>query len=72
MLPRIDAEERLAQIDTSAVAFGSLESKDAEKVLSRLEEMRDGCKRVPVKASPEALAAMGIAIVAPMEGVSNG
>lgn len=62
MLPRIDAEERLSHIDSSAVAFGSLEQRDSQKVIRQLEEQRDGVSRKPSKATPDELAAMGIAV----------
>jgi hypothetical protein len=65
MLPRLDAEERLANIDVQALAFGALQSEDADRILTHLQCARDGIVPEPPKpmiATPEAMAAMGIGV----------
>lgn len=65
MLPRIDAEERLANIDAQALAFGALQEEDADRILTHLQCARDGIVPEPQKpaiATPEAMAAMGIGV----------
>ena len=71
MLPRLDAEERLAGIESAAVAAGSLGERDVETIFNRLEDARDGTQSKPrraAKASLADLAAMGIAFEAPPVG----
>jgi len=65
MLPRLDAEERLSNIDTNAVSFGALQPDDAERVIARLECTRDGVVMElpkPVVASPDQLGGIGIGV----------
>jgi hypothetical protein len=75
MLTRLDAEERLASIDGTALAFGSLEPKDADAVLDRLQAARDGVvpgNRKAAKASAADLSSMGIGFMPPPQEVPRG
>lgn len=65
MMPRIEASERLAAISDAAMASGNLPHATASRMTDRLEaaargEMR---RRDRVRATPDVLAAMGIASV---------
>lgn len=75
MLPRLDAEERLANIDVQALAFGSLQEEDADRILTRLQCARDGIvpeQPKPSVPTPEALAAIGISVTIMEEAPANG
>lgn len=65
MLPRLDAEERLAGIEAGSVAFGTRDKHDARRTLRALQDAARGGRhgRERVKANPAQLAAMGIAVV---------
>ncbi len=70
MLPRLDAEERLADIEATALSFGSMEAKAAERTFNRLEDARDGFqsnRRRAAKASLADLQAMGVGFSPPPE-----
>ncbi|MBC2858725.1 hypothetical protein [Stappia sp. 28M-7] len=64
MLPRLQAEERLVGIDTVALGSGQVKSADARSAMRDLERAANGGRRRrAVKASPQQLAAMGIAVI---------
>lgn len=65
MLPRIDAGERMARITDGAVAAGSMERGDTEKIMRGLTDAESGERRKAAKASPGALAGMGISVSGP-------
>ncbi|MGR4892286.1 hypothetical protein ACIPPQ_14760 [Sphingopyxis sp. LARHCG72] len=74
MLSRLDAEERLANIDVQALAFGALKEEDADRILTQLQCARDGIVPEPLKptiATPEALAAIGIGVTIVDEGAAH-
>lgn len=62
MLPRIEAEVTLGDIQAMGAAFGGMKRSDRERYLGRLQRIAQGEGR-PAKASPQALAAMGVAVV---------
>lgn len=75
MLPRLDAEEKLGNIDIQAVAFGAMQNDDVDRILTRLQCARDGIRPPEPerpKPTPEALAAMGIAVTIAGEDGTNG
>lgn len=65
MLPRLDAEERLAGIEAGGVAFGTRDKHDARRTLRALQDAVRGGRhgRERVNANPAQLAAIGIAVV---------
>lgn len=63
MMPGLQAEERLAGINDAAAAGGNMRTFDRQRFMRELERAaRGGGKRAPAKASPAALAAMGIGV----------
>lgn len=62
MLPRLDAQERLMDMNVHAIAAGTMESADARKLLARLDAASGGAPARRQKAGPAVLAAMGIAV----------
>mgnify|MGYP001216092252 CR=1 FL=1 len=70
MLPRLEAEERLAAINDGAVAAATVAKHDRRRMVDRLERATRAGQRVPpAKANPAVLARMGIAAVsAPSPG----
>lgn len=75
MLPRLDAEERLANVDVQALAFGSLQPEDADRILMHLQCARDGIvpeQPKPSVPTPEALAAIGISVTIVEEAPADG
>lgn len=73
MLPRLQAEERLAAIDTLVIGGGRMEQRTAGRAIRRLQAVAEGGRRArAVKATPEMLAAMGIGFsTAPQKGVND-
>jgi len=63
MLPRLEAERQLGDIQATAAAFGSLKKGDQKRYLARLQRLMEGARKAAVKATPEVLAAMGVAVV---------
>lgn len=61
MLPRLEAERQLSQINAMSAAFGGMSRSDRSRYLAGLERQAMG-RRSHVKASPAALAAMGIGV----------
>lgn len=70
MLPRLEAERQLSSIQAMAAAFGSMKKPDQQRYLGRLQRLAEGGMARPVKATPELLAAMGVAVV--IEEAGNG
>lgn len=63
MLPRLDAEERLDAIDTRGVAaMRKLSRHDAQRAIRMLQRAAKGGPVKAAKATPDALAAMGISV----------
>lgn len=63
MLPRLQAEENLSAFNIGMLSSGYADKKDVTKGINRLEKIAGGGRRKPLKATPETLAAMGIATV---------
>lgn len=61
MLPRLEAERQLSQINAMSAAFGGMSRSGRSRYLAGLERQATG-RRVGVKASPAALAAIGIGV----------
>ena len=67
MMRRIEAEERLAAINDRAAAAGNMQPHDRRKLLGRLErKARGGGRPAAMKARPEVIASMGIAVRIPL------
>lgn len=63
MMPRIEATEALAAINSAALAAGAGEATERERIFAELQRKATGAPRpVPAKAEPADLAAMGIGI----------
>lgn len=62
MLPRLEAERELASINAMGAAFGGMSRGDRQRYVGRLERIAQGGGQ-PARATPEALAAMGVAVV---------
>jgi hypothetical protein len=62
MLPRIEAQERLAQINAIALASGNLEPADRRRTLDDLVRKAEGGTRRARKAAPGDLKGMGIGV----------
>lgn len=64
MLPRLEAEERLASINDAALAAGRLKRQEARTMIRRLERAAHGARRRKAArpADPAVLARMGIAV----------
>ncbi|RVI59107.1 hypothetical protein CN180_13755 [Sinorhizobium medicae] len=63
MLPRIQAQEQIMAINAARLGSGWVDKKDARRALSRLERLAEGGRTKAVKASPDMLAAAGIAVI---------
>jgi hypothetical protein len=63
MLPRLQAQEQIMAINAARLGSGWVDKKDARRVLSRLERIAEGGRKRAVKATPDILAAAGIAVV---------
>lgn len=64
MLPRIEAEERMASIDGIALGMGSYPKAEARQMVERLKRAaRGGARLRGARADPGALARMGIGVV---------
>jgi hypothetical protein len=63
MLPRIDAEERLKAIESTALGGGHVEKHEARKATRELVRIASGRRGRAVKATPEMLASAGIAVI---------
>ncbi len=72
MLPRLEAQRELARIDSMSVAFGGVSRFERERYLGRLQ--RDAQGAGVALATPETLAAMGVGVVVvpPAEGGTDG
>ncbi|MBB5987435.1 hypothetical protein [Sphingobium lignivorans] len=70
MLPRLDAEERLAAINDRSIAAGAMEPVKARRMIRRLEQAaRGGAPRRAPRATPAVLEAMGVPVrEVPSEG----
>lgn len=72
MLPRLEAERELGSINVMTIAMGGASGQDRDRYVARLERLARGGKRPP-RATPETLAAMGIAVVeVPAEEPADG
>lgn len=70
MLPRLEAEERLAAIEAAALAAGNVEHGEQRRAIERLQRRASPGTRAR-KASAQDLAGMGIGMrVAEPEGDS--
>lgn len=68
MLPRLEAQRELADINAMSVAFGSMRRFDSQRYVGSLKRAARGAAG-PARATPEALATMGVAVVVvPPEG----
>lgn len=74
MLPRLEAQRELARINAMSAAFGGMKRLDRDRYVGRLSRAAQGGSTGPVKASPQALAAMGVnVVIVPAKGEpSNG
>lgn len=63
MLPRLEAQEQLAAISAAALGSGHVKTNDARRAIAKLERQAQGGRRKAVKATPQVLAGMGIAVV---------
>lgn len=62
MLPRLEAERELADIGAMSAAFGGMKRGDRQRYVGRLTRAAQGGGQ-PMPATPQALAAMGVAVV---------
>jgi hypothetical protein len=63
MMPRLKAEEQLAQVDATALAMGHYDKGDTRRKLRALREAATGdAREARVKASPAQLGAIGIGV----------
>ena len=62
MLPRLEAQRQLADYTAMAVAFGTMARADARRFVGGLRRQARGAVAA-VHATPQALAAMGVAVV---------
>ena len=65
MLPRLHAEESLTTASRVALGSGTLEPKSARDLQYRWAKTADGGRTKTRKATPEALARVGIGVRAP-------
>lgn len=75
MLPRLQAQEQIMAVNAGRLGSGWVDKNEARRELARLERIAQGGTRPAVKATPQMLAAAGIAVVEvpPTEGdVSHG
>lgn len=75
MLPRLQAEERLAAIDVALLAAGGFAQHDADRLMDGLRRQASGEEQPrPQKADQRQLAGMGIGvkIVASTKAPSDG
>lgn len=63
MLPRLQAQEQIMAINAARLGSGWVDKKDARRALSRLERIAEGGRVQAVKATPDMLAAAGIAVI---------
>ncbi|MEO9612637.1 MAG: hypothetical protein ABJG86_09710 [Nitratireductor sp.] len=63
MMDRIRAREQIAAIETAALGSGSLKKSDAWRAMARIERAAQGGHAARVQATPDMLAAAGIAVV---------
>lgn len=62
MLPRLEAQHELADFNAMTAAFGGMRRGDRQRYIGRLTRIaRGGGHAAP--ATPETLAAMGVAVV---------
>ncbi len=62
MLPRLEAERQMGNIQAMAAAFGAMKKTDQQRYLGRLRRMMEGASP-RAKATPELLAAIGVEVV---------
>lgn len=62
-MPRIQADEQLLKISVTALGGGHVKRHEARRAIQRLERLANGGRQQAVKATPQMLAAMGIAVV---------
>jgi hypothetical protein len=73
MLPRLEAERELADINAMSAAFGGMRRQDRQRHVGRLVRAANGRGSRAAQATPDVLAAMGISVViVPAEGGANG
>lgn len=74
MLPRLQAEERLAAIDVALLAAGGFEQHDARAMMEGLRIRAQGGEQSPAKkASPAQLGMLGIGVtIVPPEEPAHG
>lgn len=63
MLRRLQAEEQLIAISVAALGGGNVKRHEARRALWRLERLAQGGRQNAIKATPQMLAAMGIAVI---------
>lgn len=68
MLPKLQAEEQLAAISAASIGGGHVKPADSRRAIRDLERAANGGRRRAMKATPEVLAAMGIAVIKQQEG----
>ncbi|MDR6708173.1 hypothetical protein J2X73_002544 [Novosphingobium sp. 1748] len=75
MLPRLQAQEKLAAIDVALLASGGFGQRDAQAMLGGLRRQANGVEHMPkVRASSAQLGMIGIGvrIVPPPQEAANG
>ena len=70
MLPRLEAQRELADVQAMGVAFGSVSATDRRRHLARLRRLASGVRAAP--ATPQVLAAMGVGVVLVPPETGNG
>lgn len=63
MLPRLEAQRELASINAMSAAFGGMKRMDRDRYVGRLSRAAQGGGAGAMKATPAALAAMGVNVV---------
>ncbi|WP_110753412.1 hypothetical protein [Phyllobacterium leguminum] len=63
MLPRLEAEEQLMRIAAASLGSGQVKQRDARRAIDQLERAVHGGRRATAKATPDMLAAIGIAVI---------
>ncbi|QXN67994.1 hypothetical protein [Microcystis phage Mwe-Yong1] len=61
MLPRLEAQKELASINAMSIALGGASPFERQRYLGRLQRAAQGAE--VARATPETLAAMGVAVV---------
>ena len=70
MLPRLEAQRELANVQAMGAAFGGMRPIDRRQYFSRLRRIASGARAAPV--TPQVLASMGVGVVVVPAEASNG